>query len=506
MSVPTGSNDLEVARDRWQRSLTSCRGSCAAPLRQLRLSGRVEDSGPGQLVELGSGQGPRPDSILGAGELIEAVADGQGVLGLARRDTLEGSEHHSGIAVAGLAPDPRRLDPRGQQGLARHRQPLEPGEALIQNRGITAGQTARVQFGDDGGQDCQGGLESSTETGIGRWHRITRRTTSRCPFHFSDRQNHGSIIPGGCDTQAPRVLSGAGVSYGARMRIGAHVRAGKGLVHALTRGADIGAEVVQLFTQSPRMWKPTQYGPDVLAGYRQAQSEHPSVNSTFCHATYLINLATPDPALASKSRACLNANLAAAQGMGADGLVLHIGSHRGRGFKVALPGVVEALIEALDSVDLDPDPCPILLENTAGAGDTVGRSFEELAEIIDAAGGDERLGLCLDTQHLWASGIPFGTTGEADGLVSLVSELIGLDRLRCLHLNDSKVAFGANRDRHENIGAGTIGAESLASLLGHPDLQGLPAILEVPGDGDGPRAEDVRAAREVWSRGVDLRS
>jgi deoxyribonuclease-4 len=290
------------------------------------------------------------------------------------------------------------------------------------------------------------------------------------------------------------------------MRIGAHVRAGKGLVPALQHGDEIGAEVVQIFTQSPRMWKASQYGPEVLAGYREAQHDHPTVTSTFCHATYLINLATPDPALEAKSRACLNANLATAEGMGSDGLVLHIGSHRGSGFDAALPGIVEALIEALDSVEVSSDPCPILLENAAGAGDTVGRSFEELAMVIDTAGGDERLGVCLDTQHLWASGVPFGTLEEADDLVALVVETVGLDRLQCLHLNDSKVAFGANRDRHENIGDGTIGAEALAALLGHPDLQGLPAILEVPGDGDGPRKEDVAMARKVWANGVKRRA
>jgi len=290
------------------------------------------------------------------------------------------------------------------------------------------------------------------------------------------------------------------------MRIGAHVRAGKGLVPALQHGEDIGAEVVQIFTQSPRMWKPSQYGPDVLAAYRAAQVEHPTVTSTFCHATYLINLASPDPELAAKSRACLNANLATAEGMGSDGLVLHIGSHRGSGIDAALPGVVGALIEALDSVEATGDPCPILLENAAGAGDTVGRSFEELAMVIDSADGDERLGVCLDTQHLWASGVSFATVGEADDLISLVSETVGLERLQCLHLNDSKVAFGANRDRHENIGDGTIGTKGLAALLGHPDLQGLPAILEVPGDGDGPRAEDVAAARQVWADGVEARA
>ncbi len=290
------------------------------------------------------------------------------------------------------------------------------------------------------------------------------------------------------------------------MRIGAHVRAGKGLLAALQRGADIGAEVVQIFTQSPRMWKPSQYSPEALADYREAQSEQQSVSSTFCHATYLINLASPDPDLASKSRACLNANLAAAEDMGADGLVLHIGSHRGSGFETAVPAVVESLVEALDSVEAATAGCPVLLENAAGAGDTVGRSFEELAVVIDGAGGDERLGVCLDTQHLWASGVPFTTIAEADALVRLVEETVGLERLRCLHLNDSKVPFGANRDRHENIGEGTIGTEGLSALLGHPSLQGLPAILEVPGDGDGPREKDLDKAREVWREGLALRT
>jgi deoxyribonuclease-4 len=290
------------------------------------------------------------------------------------------------------------------------------------------------------------------------------------------------------------------------MLIGAHVRAGKGLVPALQHGADIGADSVQIFTQSPRMWKPSQYGDEVLEAYRAAQAEHPSVVSTFCHATYLINLASPDAALADRSRSCLTANLSTADGMGAEGLVLHIGSHRGSGFETALPAVAAALVSSLDEVDTDVEGCPILLENAAGAGDTVGRSFEELARVIDAAGGDQRLGVCLDTQHLWASGIPFATVEEADDLIALVDSTVGMDRLRCLHLNDSKVDFGANRDRHENIGDGTIGADGLASLLGHPALQGLPAILEVPGEGDGPRTEDVDTARRILASGLALRA
>ncbi len=283
------------------------------------------------------------------------------------------------------------------------------------------------------------------------------------------------------------------------------MRAGKGLVPALEHGAAIGADVVQFFTQSPRMWKASHDSDQVLAAYRSAQAAHPSIGATFCHASYLINLASPDPELAAKSRACLLANLTAAHGIGAEGLVLHMGSHRGLGFAAALPAVAGALVESLDQVGIGPGGCPILLENTAGAGDTIGRTFEELARVIEVSGDDRRIGVCLDTQHLWASGVPFGTTGEADRLIRLVEGTVGLARLRCIHLNDSKVDFGANRDRHENIGQGTIGADGLAALLGHPALQAVPAILEVPGAGQGPRAQDVDTARAVWAAGVALR-
>ena len=115
------------------------------------------------------------------------------------------------------------------------------------------------------------------------------------------------------------------------------------------------------------------------------------------------------------------------------------------------------------------------------------------------------MGVCLDTQHLWASGVAFATVEDADAVVAAFDATIGLSRLRCLHLNDSKVPFGANRDRHENIGQGTIGEAGLGALLGHPALQDLPAMLEVPGAGDGPRAEDVAAARQALEVGLELR-
>jgi deoxyribonuclease-4 len=148
-----------------------------------------------------------------------------------------------------------------------------------------------------------------------------------------------------------------------------------------------------------------------------------------------------------------------------------------------------------------------VLENAAGTGDTVGRTFDELAAILEAAGPDRdrRLLVCLDTQHLWASGVDYGSVAKADRVLARFDAVVGLDRLRCLHLNDSKVPLGANRDRHENIGAGTIGADALGALLSHPALVGVPAILEVPGDGHGARAEDVAAARGALALGVGHR-
>jgi deoxyribonuclease-4 len=266
----------------------------------------------------------------------------------------------------------------------------------------------------------------------------------------------------------------------------------------------MGAEVVQVFTQSPRQWRPTPYEPEALRLDREAIARGGEVRAVFCHATYLINLASPDSEVRERSRACLRANLEVASAIGSAGLVLHPGSHRGRGRKLGIDAIAEALLEALASV---PDPCPILVENTAGSGDTLGRTFDELAAVIDRAGSDPRLGVCLDTQHLFAGGVDFSTIEAADAAVEALSSTVGLERLWCLHVNDSAVARGTNRDRHANIGQGRIGAYGLACLLGHPALQELPAVLETPGvAGDGPGPEEVLALRRVHAAGLALRT
>ncbi|HEV2427790.1 MAG TPA: deoxyribonuclease IV [Acidimicrobiales bacterium] len=290
------------------------------------------------------------------------------------------------------------------------------------------------------------------------------------------------------------------------MNVGAHVRGGGQLIPSLEAGVEIGATSIQVFVQSPRMWKPTQYAPSVLAAYREAQAAHPSVTSTFSHATYLINLASPDPELYQRSVDCLVNNVSVSRGMGASGVVLHVGSHMGAGFDTALPQIAEGLQRALDQAEPAPAgvDCPILIENAAGTGGTVGRDFDEIEAIIAACGGDERLGLCVDTQHLWASGEDYSTVDGAAAVLAKISRQVGLDRLRCLHLNDSKIELGANRDRHANIGEGTIGEAGLAPLVGHFRIRDLPLLLEVPGDGDGPRAEDVIAAQRTVVRGAAL--
>jgi deoxyribonuclease-4 len=244
-----------------------------------------------------------------------------------------------------------------------------------------------------------------------------------------------------------------------------------------------------------------------LAAYRVAQATHPTITDTFCHATYLINLASANLELYEKSVACLTHNLSVARGMGSSGLVLHVGSHMGAGFDQVVRQIADAFERALEEADPAPEgvaDCPILIENAAGTGGTVGRSLEEIEFLIDACQGDDRLGLCIDTQHLWASGVDYSSVAGTERLIKDIDQTVGMDRLRCFHFNDSKIELGGNRDRHANIGEGTIGIKGLAPLVGHPKIRDLPLLLEVPGSGEGPRAEDVLIARKVVTAGIKL--
>lgn len=284
--------------------------------------------------------------------------------------------------------------------------------------------------------------------------------------------------------------------------IGGHVSAAGGVMKAFENAHAIGANFIQIFSQSPRAWK-SQMVSDEEAAYfkRELANQTNGLKGLVIHASYLINLASSDRDIFAKSQHALIDNLESAEKLGARGVVLHVGSHKGSGLESSMDGIVSSLLRALKSVD---GSCEIFLENTAGQGGSIGVNFEELARIIDAV-GSSKIGVCLDTQHLFASGVSYSTIEEADAVIQQFSMILGIGRLGCVHLNDSKTALGSLRDRHENLGEGLIGANALSNLMSHPDLNGVPVILETPGDSKGPRKRDVELARKLIGEGRSRR-
>lgn len=286
------------------------------------------------------------------------------------------------------------------------------------------------------------------------------------------------------------------------MLIGAHVSSSGGPVKAWERGVELGCDAVQIFNQSPRMWRPTAYSQQDLAELRGRLAEGP-VRSLAIHAVYLINCASKDPEIREKSLASLVHALRTGAAAGAHGVVLHPGSQKGEPLEPSLDRVGEALRHAL----AESEGCPLLLENTAGAGGTLGRSFGELAGLLERAGGDERLGVCLDSCHLLVSGFDVRT---AEGLARVIDEYeaeLDLRRLRCLHVNDSQLPLGANRDRHAPLPEGELGREGLAAFLSEPRFEGLPALLEGPSPGGGAvDARQMVLARELREEGLAART
>ena len=247
------------------------------------------------------------------------------------------------------------------------------------------------------------------------------------------------------------------------------------------------------------MWRSTNHDPADFATFKQRAVEA-GIESAFCHALYLLNLASLDDEIYSKSVSTLGNTMEVARGIDAEGVVFHVGSHLGAGLEAGLERVVPALRQVLE---LTSERTWLLIENSAGAGGTIGRSIEELAVLVDALDRHPRLGICLDSCHLYVSGYDVTDAKALDALVSEVDEQIGLDRLRALHVNDSKAPLGSNRDRHDNIGEGLLG-EGLGVFLIHPAFQELPALLEVPGRGHGPDAEQVAKLRKLHARTLRL--
>ena len=250
---------------------------------------------------------------------------------------------------------------------------------------------------------------------------------------------------------------------------------------------------MQVFTQSPRTWRPTNHPPENFESFKERRAEV-GIGGVLCHALYLINLANPKDDFYEKSVAALANTVDVGCAIEADGIVFHVGSHLGAGLDAGIDRVVAALKVVLDRCS---DTTWLLMENTAGTGATIGRSVEELALLFDRLERHPRLGICLDSCHLYASGYDVTDEAALDALLDEVDREIGLDRLRALHVNDSATPLGSNRDRHANMGEGLMGRK-LGVFLGNPRLQGLPAVLEVPGEnGRGPDANEVRKAKKL---------
>jgi deoxyribonuclease-4 len=285
------------------------------------------------------------------------------------------------------------------------------------------------------------------------------------------------------------------------MLIGAHVSPAGGPANAVTRGEERDCRSIQIFNQSPRAWRARVYSDEEVAAFHQAM-DGSQVEQLVIHAVYLLNCASEDSELRDKSQTALKIALESGDKLGAVGVVLHPGSALKGDVQAALKQAGKTIKAALD----ETEGCTLHLEDTAGAGGTLGRSFEELAELLELAGGGQRLGVCLDSCHLLASGYDVRTAESLAEVIEEFDRVVGCDRLGSLHVNDSATPLGSNRDRHANLGDGEIGAAGIAAFLSEPRFEGLPVIFEGPGQ-SGKQIEraDIDWANRLRTRGLRAR-
>jgi deoxyribonuclease IV len=281
------------------------------------------------------------------------------------------------------------------------------------------------------------------------------------------------------------------------MLIGAHVSPAGGPAKAVERGVERGCRSIQIFNQNPRQWAARDYPDDQIAEFHEAM-EASDVDALLIHAVYLLNPASEDPDFREKTLASLTTSLRMGAALGAVGVVLHPGSALKTEVGPALERAAEVIREALaESVE-----CPLHLENTAGAGGTLGRTFEELARLVELI-DDDRIGICLDSCHLYASGYDIRDRGKLASVLDDFDGALGMKRLGSLHINDSVTGLGSNRDRHANLGDGEIGKAGCAAFLSEPRFEGLPCVLEGPGaKGKAVDADDMAWAFKLRKQGL----
>jgi len=277
--------------------------------------------------------------------------------------------------------------------------------------------------------------------------------------------------------------------------LGCHLSIAKGFDRSVDEAEKLGNRVLQLFTHSPSIWRIKPLSDDVVSRFRTRRSAS-SVERLVVHTMYLINLASPDEALYERSVNALIEEARRAARLGADALVTHVGAHIGSGTEAGIERIVAAVDRLVGSrIWEDASTLRLLVENTAGAGTTVGASFDEIEAIVSGIGDAGRVGVCLDTCHAFAAGYDLRTGAVVERTLARFDRTVGLDRLELVHLNDSRCSLGGRRDRHEHIGRGEIGTVGLGAIVRHPQLREVPFVLETPKTIDGrPDADRINLA------------
>ncbi|MSQ11804.1 MAG: deoxyribonuclease IV [Dehalococcoidia bacterium] len=280
------------------------------------------------------------------------------------------------------------------------------------------------------------------------------------------------------------------------MKIGAHVSAAGGVDKAVDRAAEMGCETIQFFCSPPQSWAFKPVTEATAAAFRQ-KSHQAGIGPAFLHAIYMINLGTPNPENLKKSVNTLANSMQFAAEIGAQGVIFHAGSDKGEGREKAFTQMVSAMAQVLEHSPAGPW---LMVENSAGMGDHLGASFEEVGRMVQAL-RSPRVRVCLDTQHAFAAGY---NVADAKGLEKALGEFdrtIGLDRLGAVHANDSKYPLSGGVDRHANIGEGHIGMAGFEVLMAHKALRNVPFLLEVPGqEGKGPDKDNVERLKAIRAR------
>ena len=281
-------------------------------------------------------------------------------------------------------------------------------------------------------------------------------------------------------------------------RIGAHVSTAGHIDVAIEHAQAIGAEAVQIFGAAPQQWRRKQHKAAETAAFREGMAAA-GIGPNFIHGVYLINLASQDQGLVERGITSLKADLQLGSALGIAGVIFHVGSHRGAGFEPMLPQIVHAMQTALEDA---PEDVWLCIENNAGTGNSVGSTWEEIGAIMDGVGSG-RVKVCLDTCHAYASGYDLSDRAAFETAMERFDREIGFENLVAVHANDSKTPLGAGKDRHENIGAGTMGLGAFEHVLQHRAFRHVAFLLEVPGfSGDGPDAENVEILKGLRDRVV----